>query len=197
VIAQAGAVEDRVAVTVGAAVAAGPASDAGAGVAAGGNVSTIAPSAGSAGPPRARPAPSTTRAGGSRTRPAPQPPRVPDPTPSPKPPAPPATPAPPPPPRGFETTPDFTYFPTCGRPCWLPLRAEPDYRSPRVGPNGWPMEGRDRVWVECQTYGNNVLSQGVLQDSRGVRSNIWNRIKGGGWGNDIWLGNRGWRGIPC
>ena len=109
---------------------------------------------------------------------------------------PPPPPPPPPPPRGFDTTPDFTYFPTCGRPCWLPLRAGPDYRTARVS-NGWPLEGRDHVWVECQVHGNGVLSQGVLQDSRGVRSNIWNKIRGNGWGNDIWLGNAGWRNIPC
>jgi hypothetical protein len=200
VTAQAGAVEDRATVTVTAAVtAAGPVGAGAGGAGAVGDASATGGAAAGAGAPSgARRRTSTTGAGGSRTPPVPKVPRPPDPTPRAKPPAPPATPTPtpPPPPRGFETTPDFTYFPTCGRPCWLPLRAQADYRSPRVT-NGWPLEGRDRVWVECQTRGNDVLSQGTLQDSRGVRSNIWNKIRGSGWGNDIWLGNRGWRGIPC
>ncbi len=89
------------------------------------------------------------------------------------------------------------------RPCKLPLRERPDFESPVV-PGFAPVEGQDAVVVECQVYGNDVLSQGTLQDKNSVRSNIWNKVvdarlqpQGYAWGNDVWFGNRGWRDVPC
>ena len=90
-----------------------------------------------------------------------------------------------------------------GRPCRLPLRAEPDFSTPAFGAKVWsPAEG-EPVHIWCQKLGDDQLSHGTLQDGRGVRSKIWDLVVDSrlphaqGYGNDIWFGNRGWRGRAC
>jgi hypothetical protein len=91
-----------------------------------------------------------------------------------------------------------------GRPCNLPLRAQPDFAVPAYPAGTWaPVEGQDVVTVACQVAGNPEPSSGTLQNAALQRSNIWNKVvdprlpSGFGWGNDLWFGNGGWRNVPC
>lgn len=82
-------------------------------------------------------------------------------------------------------------------PCYLPLRSLPDYRDEVGVPvtEGWPVDRRDWVWVECRAEGNGVPNQGLLRNNQGVESNLWYLIRLGeddgvrkyAWGNAIWL----------
>jgi hypothetical protein len=94
--------------------------------------------------------------------------------------------------------------PDLGRPCHLPLRAEPNYKVVAYAASVWrPVEGKDLLRITCQAVGNSTLSEGTLRNVRGEVSNVWDkvadqRLPGGfGWANDLWLGNAGWRNVPC
>src|SRR5690606_34991003 len=48
--------------------------------------------------------------------------------------------------------------------------------------------------IACQTRGERIT------DSRGYRSDVWNRTRHGGqdvWVSDVWSGHKGWMSIPC
>lgn len=121
----------------------------------------------------------------------------------------------------FYATVNFSYLgntSSCNasnRPCAEPLRAQSDFATAPYNSGVFaPVEGRDTLHVICQQRGaNNLLSSGYLRDLQpdGTLwySQIYDKVAGvqnmpgvtlpGGYGfaNDVWLGNMGWRGIPC
>jgi hypothetical protein len=114
--------------------------------------------------------------------------------------------------KGFLATLDFRNLgdtPTCineggiagkSRPCSQGIRNTPDYHTPTLP--GWrPKEG-DALYVLCQQVGDNILGGGFLRNDQLWYSNIWdevvNKTTGSiGYISDLWLGNRGWRGVDC
>ena len=105
--------------------------------------------------------------------------------------------------------------PDHGRPCSLPTRSFPDFAPSFVSGNKdlWPTEGK-LLGVICQITGDHVPSRGTIQNASGERTNVWNfisdarfpkdkellRLTGypqGYFLSDLWMGNAGWRNLPC
>lgn len=124
----------------------------------------------------------------------------------------------------FLATPNFFYFASCGRPCWLPLYPTAQLKGPDKVTDNYPYERfagnpGDPVKVVCQVQGD------TLKDDTQRSSDLWDKVivpksaqsilkrsvftttatlhatpDGKGYfayGADIWLGNTGNHGIPC
>ena len=118
---------------------------------------------------------------------------------------------------------DFTYLgdtPGCinaagtpqSRPCSLPLRTQPYLGAATyqgyapIEPASGANRARALVKVTCQVVanlGDPTAGEGTLQNDRHERSNIWDQVVVTGhpdevvWATDLWLGNIGWRKMPC
>lgn len=119
--------------------------------------------------------------------------------------------------KQFDATPNFEFYQSCGRPCWLPFMPSTKLMKGASITDNFPYEhflgnNGNRVHVICQKHDQSTSNQ------EGQGSDIWDKVvipkaqatknigqftatqDGTGFyafASDLWLGNTGWHDITC